>query len=64
MPDRVGWSDTRWRGVGCEGGGEALTLLLLRDTLQPASDRETSVRIRFGSPFSSKIVGCGHCLVT
>ena len=23
----------------------------------------TSVRIRFGSPFSSKIVVCGHCLV-
>ena len=23
-----------------------------------------SVRIRFGSPFSSKIVVCGHCLVT
>ena len=26
--------------------------------------RRTSVRIRFGSPFSSKIVVCGHCLVT
>ena len=24
----------------------------------------TSVRIRFGSPFSSKVVVCGHCLVT
>ena len=23
-----------------------------------------SVRIRFGSPFSSKVVVCGHCLVT
>ena len=22
------------------------------------------VRIRFGSPFSSKVVVCGHCLVT
>ena len=26
--------------------------------------RGTSVRIRFGSPFSSKLVVCGHCLVT
>ena len=26
--------------------------------------RRTSVRIRFGSPFSSKVVLCGHCLVT
>ena len=24
----------------------------------------TSVRYRFGSPFSSKVVVCGHCLVT
>ena len=26
--------------------------------------RGTSVQIRFGSPFSSKFVVCGHCLVT
>ena len=26
--------------------------------------RGTSVRNRFGSPFSSKVVVCGHCLVT
>ena len=26
--------------------------------------RRTSVRICFGSPFSSKVVVCGHCLVT
>ena len=26
--------------------------------------RGTSVRIRFGSPFSSKVVVCGHCLMT
>ena len=26
--------------------------------------RGTSVRIRFGSPFSSTAVVCGHCLVT
>ena len=26
--------------------------------------RGTSVRIRFGSPFSSKVVVCRHCLVT
>ena len=26
--------------------------------------RGTSVRIRFGSPFSSKVVVCGHGLVT
>ena len=26
--------------------------------------RGTSVRIRFGSPFSSKFVVCGHCLAT
>ena len=26
--------------------------------------RRTSVRIRLGSPFSSKVVVCGHCLVT
>ena len=26
--------------------------------------RGTSVRIHFGSPFSSKVVICGHCLVT
>ena len=26
--------------------------------------RGTSVRFRFGSPFSSKVVVCGHCLVT
>ena len=26
--------------------------------------RGTSVRIRFGSPFSSKVVVCGHCRVT
>ena len=26
--------------------------------------RGTSVRIRFGSPFSLKVVVCGHCLVT
>ena len=25
---------------------------------------KASVRIRFGSPFSSKVVVCGHCLVT
>ena len=25
--------------------------------------RGTSVRIRFGSPLSSKVVVCGHCLV-
>ena len=24
--------------------------------------RGTSVRIRFGSPFSSKVVVCGHCI--
>ena len=29
-----------------------------------AVGRRTSVRIRFGSPFSSKVVVCGHCLVT
>ena len=29
-----------------------------------SSLRGTSVRIRFGSPFSSKVVVCGHCLVT
>ena len=28
-----------------------------------AVSRGTSVRIRFGSPFSSKVVVCGHCLV-
>ena len=27
-------------------------------------NRRTSVRIRFGSSFSSKFVVCGHCLVT
>ena len=27
-------------------------------------NRGTSVRICFGSPFSSKVVVCGHCLVT
>ena len=26
--------------------------------------RRTSVRFRFGFPFSSKVVVCGHCLVT
>ena len=26
--------------------------------------RGTSVQIRFGCPFSSKVVVCGHCLVT
>ena len=26
--------------------------------------RGTSVRIYFGSPFTSKAVVCGHCLVT
>ena len=26
--------------------------------------RESSVRIRFGCPFSSKVVVSGHCLVT
>ena len=26
--------------------------------------RGTPVRIRFGSPFSLKVVVCGHCLVT
>jgi len=26
--------------------------------------RRTSVRFHFGSPFSSKFVICGHCLVT
>ena len=26
--------------------------------------RWPSVRIRFGSPFSSNVVVCGHCLVT
>ena len=29
-----------------------------------AVSRGTSVRIRFGSPVSSKVVVCGHCLVT
>ena len=29
-----------------------------------AVSRVTSVRIRFGSAFSSKVVVCGHCLVT
>ena len=28
------------------------------------ASRRTSVRFRFGSPFSSKVVVCGHCLVT
>ena len=28
------------------------------------ASRGTSVRIRFGSPFYSKIVACGHCLAT
>ena len=27
------------------------------------SRRGTSVLIRFGSPFTSKVVVCGHCLV-
>ena len=31
---------------------------------QPDIWRLTSVRICFGSPFSSEIVVCGHCLVT
>ena len=30
----------------------------------PLVSRGTSVRIRFGSPFSSKVVVSGHCLVT
>ena len=29
-----------------------------------ALSRGTSVQIRFGSPFSSKVVVCGHCIVT
>ena len=29
-----------------------------------AVSRGTSIRIGFGSPFSSKVVVCGHCLVT
>ena len=29
-----------------------------------AGKRKDSVRYRFGSPFSSKVVVCGHCLVT
>ena len=32
--------------------------------LDLAVSRGTSVRIRFGSPFSSKVAVCGHCLVT
>ena len=34
-----------------------------RPPREPVS-RRTSVRICFGSPFSSKVVVCGHCLVT
>ena len=36
------------------GAGKALVRLV---------SRRTSVRIRFGSPFSSKTVVCAHCLV-
>ena len=45
-----------WGVVGRLEGG-ALTLLFLRDMLQKTEGRGTSVRIRFGSPFSSKTVG-------
>ena len=38
-------------------------LAVLRYILRLVS-RVTSVRIRFGSPFSSKVVVCGQCLVT
>ena len=45
-----------WGGGG--GGGESVW---------PGGrqlSRGTSIRICFGSPFSSKSVVCGHCLVT
>jgi len=35
----------------------------VRESIRLVSGR-TSVRYRFGSPFSSKIVVCGQCLVT
>ena len=39
--------------------------LLIRELVWPSGMAlGTSVPIRFGSPFSSKVVVCGHCLVT
>ena len=40
-----------------------LTLTRFSEPVWPSS-KATSVRICFGSPFASKFVLCGHCLVT
>ena len=50
------------------GGEDNMQLAYIKNTYPAARgwlvSRGTSVRIRFGSPFSSKIVVYGHCLVT
>ena len=42
----------------------ALRKVWVLKRLWKLESRGTSVRIRYGSPFSSKAVVCGHCLVT
>ena len=43
---------------------EAVSLCGLSVRRQAGKPQGTSVGIRFGSPFSSKVVVCGHYLVT
>ena len=68
--------DTRWLvfrlDVACAPAQwthklRSLILLRTREPVWPSGklvSGRTSVRYRFGSPFSSKVVVCGHVLVT
>ena len=54
-----------WRQVMSWRNSKAEELqTVMKSLLWRRSSRRTSVRIRCGSPFSSTVVVCGHCLVT
>ena len=56
------WREKEREREGEEGEGVCARLLCATDECEPVwmVSRGTSVRIRFGSPFSSKVVVCGH----
>ena len=80
MPARDTWDWVRGCLALAAGGTDIRSLCRLKVTLRQTVQREpvwpsrvrrywlvsgrTSVRYRFGSPFSSKVVVCGHGLVT
>ena len=68
LPCYPSWGDLFWSYAVCSPAGSYLSamdcVVCLVSRFGLAVSWGTSVRIRFGSPFSSKVVVCGHCLMT